>query len=150
MWSSSLSMLSWVDDTVLGLCARVLKTLCLAVMWWLMSQCKYWSVWGGFSVDCSAEGDVWLDGDESVQEGKWVLLCGFHCELDVWVLVVDVLKTFLAVFCLVDDKGVIYKPEPKGRGWRKEERACTSNSSIKMFAMRGLMGEPITAPWTCS
>ena len=26
------------------------------------------------------------------------------------------LKKFLAVFCLVDDKSVIYKPEPKGRG----------------------------------
>ena len=77
-------------------------------------------------------------------------MCGFHCELDVWVLVVDVLKKFLAVFCLVDDKGVIYKPEPEGRGVGKEERACTSNSSIKMFAMRGLMGEPIAAPWTCS
>ena len=54
------------------------------------------------------------------------------------------------MFCLVDDKGVIYKPEPEGRGVGKEERACTSNSSIKMFAMRGLMGEPIAAPWTCS
>ena len=60
------------------------------------------------------------------------------------------LKKFLAVFCLVDDKGVIYKPEPKGRGWGKEERAFTSNSSMKMLAMRGLMGEPIAAPWTCS
>ena len=38
------------------------------------------------------------------------------------------LKKFLAVFCLVDDKGVIYKPEAKGRGWGKEERALTSNS----------------------
>ena len=25
---------------------------------------------GGFSVDCSTEGVVWLDGDESVQEGE--------------------------------------------------------------------------------
>ena len=41
MWSSSLSMLAWVEDTVLALCARVLKTLCFAVMWWLLSQCKY-------------------------------------------------------------------------------------------------------------
>ena len=41
MWSSSLSMLSCVEDTVLALCARVLKTLCFAVMWWLLSQCKY-------------------------------------------------------------------------------------------------------------
>ena len=27
-------------------------------------------------------------------------------------------------------------------GWRMELRALTSNSSIKMFAMRGLMGGP--------
>ena len=32
MCSSSLSMLSWVEDTILALCARVLKTLGLAVM----------------------------------------------------------------------------------------------------------------------
>ena len=25
---------------------------------------------GGFSVDCSVEGVIWLDGDESVQEGE--------------------------------------------------------------------------------
>ena len=38
---------------------------------------------GGFPVHCGAEGVVWLNGDESVQEGELVLLCGFHCELDV-------------------------------------------------------------------
>ena len=43
-------------------------------------------------------------------------MCKFHCELDVWILGVDVLKKFLTVFCLVDDKSVIHKPEPKGRG----------------------------------
>ena len=48
MWSSSLSKLSCVEETVFALCARVLKTLCLAVMWWLLSQCRYWSVWVGF------------------------------------------------------------------------------------------------------
>ena len=31
-----------------------------------------------------------------------------------------------------------------------ELRAFTSNSSMKMFAMRGLMGDPIATPWTCS
>ena len=29
-------------------------------------------------------------------------------------------------------------------------RAFTSNSSINRLAMRGLMGDPIAAPWTCS
>ena len=52
------------------------------------------------------------------------------------------------MFCLIDDKSVIYKPEPKGKGG-KEVRVLTSSSSIKMFAMRGLMGEPIAAPCTC-
>ena len=47
VWSSSLSKLSCVEETVFALCARVLKTLCLAVMWWLLSQ-WYWSVWVGF------------------------------------------------------------------------------------------------------
>ena len=41
MCSSSLSMLSWDEETVLALCAKVLKTLCFAVMWWLLSQLRY-------------------------------------------------------------------------------------------------------------
>ena len=48
MCSSSLSILSWDEETSLALCAKVLKTLCFAVMWWLLCQCKYWSVWVGF------------------------------------------------------------------------------------------------------
>ena len=35
-------------DTVLVLCAKVLNTHCFGVMWWLMSQCRYWSVCLGF------------------------------------------------------------------------------------------------------
>ena len=54
------------------------------------------------------------------------------------------------MFCLVDDKGVIYKSEEKGRGCGKDERACTSNSSMMMLAMRGLIRDPIAAPCTCS
>ena len=45
-----------------------------------------------FSVDCSCEGVVGLQGDQGVQERKCALLCWlFYCELDVWILVVDVL-----------------------------------------------------------
>ena len=33
------------------------------------------------------------------------------------------------MFCLVDDKGVIYKPKPKGGGWGKELRAFTDGGS---------------------
>ena len=48
MCVSSFSKLSWVEDTVLALWARVLYTLCLAVMWQLLSQWRYWSVCVGF------------------------------------------------------------------------------------------------------
>ena len=48
-------MLETGNVVVLSLCVGVpcpvcpvLKTLCLAVMWWLLSQCRYWSVWTGF------------------------------------------------------------------------------------------------------
>ena len=47
---------------------------------------------GGFPVYCGTEGVVWFYGDKSVQERKCALLCWFHCELYVWVLVVDVLE----------------------------------------------------------
>ena len=45
---SSLSSLSCEEETTFDLCASVLNTLCLAVMWWLLSQSRYWSVWVGF------------------------------------------------------------------------------------------------------
>ena len=45
---SSLSSCSYVEQTTLALCANLLNTLCLAEMWWLLYQCKYWSVWVGF------------------------------------------------------------------------------------------------------
>ena len=41
MCESSFSKLCWLEDTVLALCARVLYTLFLAVMWWLLSQWRY-------------------------------------------------------------------------------------------------------------
>ena len=69
MWSSSLSKLSCVEETVFALCARVFKTLCLAVMWWLLSQCRYWSVWVGFLYTVVLRVlSGWMD--ESVQERK--------------------------------------------------------------------------------
>ena len=45
---SFLSSLSCEEEMTLALCASVLNTICLAVMWWLLSQCRYWSVWVGF------------------------------------------------------------------------------------------------------
>ena len=41
---------------------------------------------------------------------------GFHCELDVGILVVYVLEEILTVFCLTYDKSVIHKPKPQGWG----------------------------------
>ena len=66
------------------------------------------------------------------------------------VLVVYVLEEVLAVFCPTYDKSVIHNPKPQGGGLGQDWRALTSNSSMKMLAMRGLMGDPIAAPWTCS
>ena len=48
MCCSSLLRFSCVEETTLALCVKVLKTLCFAVMWWLLSQCRYWSVCVGF------------------------------------------------------------------------------------------------------
>ena len=65
------------------------------------------------SVDCSIECDVGPLCDLGVQEGKRPILLWFlHCELYVGVLCVDVVKKLLTVFCLLDDKGVIQKPDP--------------------------------------
>ena len=50
---------------VLGCCSHFVW----AVMWWLLSQLRYWSVCVGFPVDWSAECVVWLYGDQGVQEG---------------------------------------------------------------------------------
>ena len=47
-WSSSLANSVGVLETTLTLCARVLYILLLAVIKWLLSQCRYWSVCVGF------------------------------------------------------------------------------------------------------
>ena len=70
-----------------------------------------------FSVDCSLKCAVGPWCDLGVQEGKKPTLIWFHhCELYVRVLCVDVVKKLLTVFCLLDDKGVIHKPEPQVGG----------------------------------
>ena len=48
MCRSSWSSASWLDETILALCVKVLYTLCFAVMKQLLSQCKYWPVCVGF------------------------------------------------------------------------------------------------------
>ena len=65
-------------------------------------------------------------------------------------MVVDMLKKFLAVFCLVDDKSVIHKPEPKGRGVGEGGEGFDFKLFHEDVGYEGLMGDPIAAPWTCS
>ena len=38
----------------------------------------------------------------------------------------------------------------KDGGWGQMLKAFSSNSSINRLTIRGLMGDPIAAPWTCS
>ena len=68
----------------------------------------------------------------------------------MWVLIVDTLERLLTVFCLIDGKSGINKPQPKTGMCGKVLMALTSNSSMNRFAMRGLIVEPIAAPQTCS
>ena len=87
---SSLSSWSCVEVTTLALCASMLNTLCLAVMWWLLSQCRYWSVWVGFLYTkvlnvlfCCMVTRVSRDGSEpccvgstvNCMWGSWLLMC---------------------------------------------------------------------------
>ena len=48
MCSISLWSACWLVKTIFALCAKVLKTLCFAMMKWLLSQCRNWSVCVGF------------------------------------------------------------------------------------------------------
>ena len=41
IYSNYLCSVCWLVGTTLALCANVLKTLCLAPMKWLLSQCRY-------------------------------------------------------------------------------------------------------------
>ena len=90
MWWSSLTSWSCVEETTLALCTNVLNTLCLAVMWWLLSQCRYWSVWVGFLytevlnvLSCCMVTRVSRNGSEpccvdstvNCMCGSWLLMC---------------------------------------------------------------------------
>ena len=41
----------------------------------------------------------------------------FSSRLDIGVFGVDLLEEMMTVLCLLDDKGVIHKPEPQVGGW---------------------------------
>ena len=54
-------------------------------------------------------------------------------------------------FCLLDDnKGIIYKSSPEGRGSGAVLMASFSKAYIYKFAIMGLNGEPMAAPSVCS
>ena len=85
-------MIPGLIKQILALWANVLHALCLAVMKWLLSQCKYWSVCVGFFVDCCVEGVFGTCGDWGVHKRKCSLLGWFfYCNLYVWILTVYVL-----------------------------------------------------------
>ena len=67
--------------------------------------------------------------------GSWLLMCWSRSWLCSALLMTNVSSTNLS-----------HREGGLGKDWM----ALTSNSSMKMFAMRGLMGDPITAPCTCS
>ena len=56
-------MLSWDEETVLALCAKVLKTICFCCNVVVAVPMEVLVCVGGFSVNCGAEGVVWLYGD---------------------------------------------------------------------------------------
>ena len=67
--------------------------------------------------------------------GSWLLMCCSRSWLCSALLITKVSSTNLS---------------HREGGWEKDWRALTSNSSMKMFAIRGLMGNPIAAPCICS
>ena len=67
--------------------------------------------------------------------GSWLLMCSSRSWLCSALLMTKVSSTNLS---------------QREGGWGKDWRAFTSNSSMKMLAMSGLMGDPIAAPCTCS
>ena len=56
----------------------------------------------------------------------------------------------MCVFCLVNNKSVIDKPEPDPCGLGDELRALVLKSSIRRVATTVLRGDPMAVPFTCS
>ena len=127
----------------------MLKTLCLAVMWWLLSQCRYWSVCVGFlytevlnvlsgcivtSVSKKGNDPCCVGSTVNWMCGSWLLMCCSKSWLCSALMITNVSSTDLS-----------QREGELGKDWR----ALTSNSSMKMLAMRGLMGDPIAAPCAC-
>ena len=111
MCESSLFKRSWVEETVFALCARVLKTLCLVVMWWLLSQWRYWSVCVGFlytevlkvlsgcmvtSVSKKGSDPCCVGSTVNWMYGSWLLICCSKSWLCSALLITNVSSTNLS------------------------------------------------------
>ena len=139
MCSTSLFEDCWSLETTLALCANVLKTLCLAVRKWLLFQCRYWSVCVGFLYTVVLS--VLLGPSVTLvsrNRKRPMLIWFLHCELYVWVLCVDVGKKLLLCSAFWMTKVSSTNLNHKW-GLGAVLRTLTSNSSMKRFAMRGLM-----------
>ena len=56
----------------------------------------------------------------------------------------------MAVFCLLDNKGYIYIPNPKPGQIGSRADNLALNSSMKKLSTIGLIGKPMAAPCSCS
>ena len=78
-----------------------------------------------------------------------MLVRGLSCKLYVDIEGIKVGKELLGVFCLLNNKGVVYEPKPDPRGLGEALKALTLKFSINRLAMTGLIGDPIAAPCIC-
>ena len=122
-------VLLWCD----GCCPSVSIDLCgwvFCILWcWRCCLVVWWLEWPRRGVSPVVLVPLWIG---YVGPGCWYVVVGPDCVLPCWW------------------QRCHLQTSAKGKGWGKEERACTLNSSMKMLAMRGLMGDPIAAPCTCS
>ena len=106
---------------------------------------------GGFPVYRCNKGIVGSQGNKGIQEGYGFIVFGIsiaNCKLGslefmcwtYWWLCSACWMTKVSPTCLNQGLG----------GWRVELMALDSNSSMMRLAIRGLMGKPKAAPWTCS
>ena len=69
---------------------------------------------GGYAINCSCKGGVGTQGHSGVKKGYGTIFLGvLNGKLDMGVLRVDVLEELMTVFCLLDYKGVMHKPDPQ-------------------------------------
>ena len=63
---------------------------------------------------------------------------------------INVVEKLLAMFCLLDYKGVTHIPEPRPGRLGVVLMTLDLMSSMNRLVIKGPVGEPMAAPWTCS